>query len=75
MTAAKVPAPPRAAIGSAGLRAIELTGGIEHAVFGLKAPATSTRRCRARGSRKTYGQLADGLRTDEGRPRFAPPLA
>ena len=59
MTAARVPAPPRTATGIAGLRAVELNGGAEHAVFGLKAghdypPAPGARIA------KTYAQLASG---------------
>ena len=53
---------PRTATGSSGLRAIELTGGVEHAVFGLKPghgypPAPGARIA------KTYAQLSGDPRT------------
>lgn len=53
--AARVPAAPRTATGNAGLRAIELTGDVEHAVFGLKAgrdypPARGARVAKTRSS-------------------------
>ncbi len=52
----------RTATGAPGLRAIELTGGVEHAVFGL-APGHDYPPARGARISKTYAQLSDGPRT------------
>lgn len=51
----------RSATGARGLRAIELTGGVEHAVFGLE-PGHDYPPSRGARIAKTYAQLASGPR-------------
>lgn len=52
----------RTATGRPGLRAMELTGGVEHAVFGLE-PGHGYPPARGARIAKTYAQLAGGPRT------------
>ena len=53
---------PRSATGARGLRAMELTGGVEHAVFGLE-PGHDYPPARGARIAKTCAQLSDGPRT------------
>ena len=53
---------PRSATGVSGLRAIELTGGVAHAVFGLQ-PGHDYPPARGARIAKTYAQLSNGPKT------------